>query len=451
MKNSKIIIIIIVTLIISGFFPLPRAQAIDPISLDAAAGMLVHPESGTVLFEKDADVRLYPASITKIMTTLLIVEAIEAGELSLDELVTASDTFEFDLEADGSTQNIKPGEQMTLENLLYCIMVASANEACNIAAELYCGTAEAFIAKMNERALELGCKDTKYANTHGLHDDEHYTTARDVYIISNEAIKHQLFLKLSFTSEYTVPATNLSDARKLKNTNMLITDQYSGYYTYEYCLGGKTGSTSKAGNCLMSHSIKDGIELICIVMGSETEQLSEDVFASKCFPQSIELYNWGYANFSNTTIVNTTDMVTEAKVLGGTDADYVVLHPAYDITFFLSNDYDAGSFEKVIRLNSAEGASAPIVKGQCLGVMDLYQDENYLCSVDLIALTAVSGNGGGGRTADPDADKGGVNWLVVLVVVILVLAVLYIALIIFNTVRRRRRKVAAASARRVRR
>ena len=172
------------------------AQLEPPLCKSA---ILMDGQSGEVLYAyqaPDAEQHSYPASITKVMTALLVLEAVDRGELSLEQMITASDTFGYDLETGGTTQNIQPGEQMSVLDLLYCLLLPSANEAANILAETVGGSIPDFVARMNERAAQLGMTETNFANAHGLHNASHYTTAYDLALLVQEALKHDTFVTI---------------------------------------------------------------------------------------------------------------------------------------------------------------------------------------------------------------------------------------------------------------
>ncbi|MGI5970322.1 MAG: D-alanyl-D-alanine carboxypeptidase family protein [Oscillospiraceae bacterium] len=453
--HSLLALIVVVLM----FSVIPLASAAEEINVDAPIALLIEPESGFILYEKNAGEKAYPASLTKITTALIAIEAIEAGELSLDDVVTASDNFDFDMVPDGSSQNIKHGEQMTVRDLLYCIMVASANDACNIIAQEISGDVDSFVQRMNDRVAELGCSGTHYMNTHGLPDDDHYTTARDVSIIAREAFKHQLFDEIVSTCAYTTMETNMSPSRQLSSTNMLISHNLDGAYYYEYCRGGKTGFTSKAGHCLVSLSEKNQIQLLCVVMGAEEEQLTEELIGAKSFSQSRALFEWAYANFSMRTVVSTTDMIAEAPVLNGEDADYVVLHTDSDLVALLDNDLDLNSIERVIKLDTDANLTAPIERGQHVGTVEFLYDGKSLGSLNLVTLSAVAGKSSIIIEPSPSLEasgtakhaKSGFTLLKILIVVIIVLIVGYLLLLINYTVKRKRyKKRKAEAAKRIR-
>ena len=232
MKKYKFVSIFLLLSLVVSMLCAASGWALSDPEVSAPNIVLAELETGEVLFSRDETARIYPASLTKIMTALLAVEAIERGETALNTPVMASSNITYDLEADGSTAGITAGEVLTLESLLQCALVASANEACNIIAEHIGGTTEAFIERMNARAAELGCTGTHFANTHGLPNENHYTTAWDMYLISSEAISHEIIANICGMAEVTIPATEIFPSRSFKNTNALLgdNDTYSGYF-----------------------------------------------------------------------------------------------------------------------------------------------------------------------------------------------------------------------------
>ena len=237
----------------------PEVQASSAVVMDAS--------TGTVLFEKDADTPRYPASITKIMTTLLALE-----NCSLDEVVHFSATAVY--ENEGGTSHIARDldEEMTLEQCLYAIMLESANECSYAVAEhVGGGDYQKFIDMMNAKAAELGCTNTHFNNCNGLPDPNHVVSARDMALISREAIKNSMFRKIVGTVRYEIPPTNKhADPTPLNNHHQMISAYKGRQNLYEYCVGGKTGWTSDAGNTLVTFAEKDGMTLICVVMQTPT-------------------------------------------------------------------------------------------------------------------------------------------------------------------------------------
>ena len=221
-------------------------EGVTSLSIDAKSALLIDMDTEQVLYEQAADEQRYPASITKIMTALLTLEAVGRGELDLNDVITMDDAALADLTPDSSTAGLQAGEEITVRNLLYCLLLASANEAANALAIAVAGDIPAFVEQMNQRAQELGMSGTHFVNPHGLHSDDHYTTARDIFKMAKQAMTHATFREIVSTGTYTVPATNLSGERTLYNTNALLTSARHPGYTYSGTIGIKTGSTGQA-------------------------------------------------------------------------------------------------------------------------------------------------------------------------------------------------------------
>ena len=189
MKKRRLFSLFLSFALLLPLFSLTSADAYEDFDLDAKAGLLIEADTGEILYEKNAHQENFPASLTKVMVALLVFEAIDEGKIALTDSVTATESAFEGLSSDGSTANIVPGETMTVEQLLNCMLIVSANEACNILGETLYGSVDAFVARMNERAAELGCEHTHFANATGLHNSQHYTTAWDLYLITREALK----------------------------------------------------------------------------------------------------------------------------------------------------------------------------------------------------------------------------------------------------------------------
>ncbi|MGN0436297.1 MAG: D-alanyl-D-alanine carboxypeptidase family protein, partial [Wujia sp.] len=226
--------------------------------------------------------RLYPASITKILTALV---AIENGDLT--STITMSHDSVYGIEPGSSHIGLDEGEQINFEDALYAMMLVSANEAAWAIAEHVGGSLSHFCEMMNERAKELGCTDTHFVNANGLHDDEHYTCAYDMALIAREAIKNEEFIKLTSTMSHTIPATNKNEQRDIYQDNRML--KSSTDYYYQYCLGGKTGFTNEAGGTLVTWAQKDDMKLICVVMHSNSNASN--------YLDSAALYDYCFNNF----------------------------------------------------------------------------------------------------------------------------------------------------------
>ena len=393
MKKIRLLPIFLLMVLLVSILA-PQALALEAPELTSTAGILVDMDSGRVLFEKNADQKAYPASLTKVMTVLVAVEAVEKGEFSLTDSVTASDSCLEGMVDDGSTAGIVPGETMSLKDLLYCALLASANEACNVIGEYIGGTVSGFVDMMNARASELGCTGTHFANTHGLPDDNHYTTARDMALIYREALSHEVFAEIAGTITYTVPATNVAAERQLSNTNGLInqnTQLYSGNY-YEYAKSGKTGHTSAAGYCLVSSAEKDTIRLVAVVLGGQATQNSSGGYDYGNFIDSRTLYDWAFENFSIREILSSSELITEVEVAMAEDDGRAILRPNSVITALVANDFDISSLQRDIVIYSerdGETLEAPIAAGTVLGEITLRLGDEVYGTTQLIAGSAI--------------------------------------------------------------
>lgn len=370
------------------------AYAVEDIDIDATAVLLLDGESETVLYEKNAHERRYPASITKVMTALLVVEAIDRGELRLDQPITASANAVSSLPADASTAGIDPGETLTVEQLLYCLLVVSANEVGNIFAEELCGTVTAFVGEMNKRAEELGCEDTHFVNTSGLPDENHYSTAWDIWLITREAMKYDLFMTVCNTKAYAIaddPATaHIDETHDLHSTNLLISNWRALGYLYSGAQGIKTGTTDAAGHCLVSTAVRADRSLVSVMLGCKA--VPDPINGGKVantFIETPRLFDWGFSNFATRTVLPADEMICEVPVALSQQTNYVVVHPAYDATAVLPNDLEIEDLQRNITLDY-EVVNAPITAGDRLGEITLsYGDTEYV-TVPLLAMSDVS-------------------------------------------------------------
>lgn len=401
MKKIKFLSLLLTFVLLAGILS-PSAYAIEDVpELKSAAIYLADKETGYVYYERQSELKMYPASLTKMMTALMVIEAIERGELNMEDEVTAQPGFDFDMVDGGSSAQIVEGETMTVRDLLYCTMIASANEATNIlAAHLY-GTIPGFVSKMNERALELGCVGTHFENPHGLPHDNHYTTAKDMFLIAQEAMKHELFVTICDTIETTIPATNKSDVRGLINTNGLITSasDYKGYY-YEPAIGIKTGTTEAAGFCLASSAKSRNVHPICIVLGGVMTEYVNGQLDYSNYSDSISLYNWVFSNYTRMELVEGETIILDVPVKLGSNADIISLRAEESVTGVLPNDVDLSLLEQNIVIYSQEedlAVKAPIDEGTVLGEVSVSLNgveygKTYLVanrSVDLSVMAAL--------------------------------------------------------------
>ena len=408
--------------------PAARALGDENFSLSATAAILVEADTGEVLFEAEADERRYPASITKVMTGLLTVEAVERGELTMDTLVTLGEDLYTGIGMDGSTQNLRTGEILTVRDLLNCALIPSANEACNALATAVSGSIAAFVEEMNARAQELGMTNTHFMNTHGYHDDDHYTTARDISYLCLEAMGHPEF-----------PGTNLHpEPRVLQDTNALVSESKTSGLRYQYAIGIKTGSTPEAGYCLASAAEKNHRTLIAVVLGGKYWYANGNYVEDNYFTESRRILEYGFNNFSQKTVLSEIEPIGTIKVSLCKEQDYVTVQPAGSINATLPNDLDPALFERHVSL--PDSLQAPIEKGQVLGTITVSYEGKDFGTVDLVAATSLEKST---LLAVLDTLKQifSLMWVkILLLVAVLLILILVLRRMVFGPSRRRNRR-----------
>jgi len=360
----------------------------DP-AIQAKAALLVDQKTGTVLYQKDIHKQLYPASLTKIMTCLLVLQAVDAGTLKLDQQITAPAAAYSGLDEDGSTANIKEGEILTVEQLLYCLMVVSANESANILAVTVGGSISDFVDMMNAEAEKLGCKDTHFANPIGLQDTQHYTSAWDLYLIAKEALNYDEFMTICDTADIVLPATNLSKERHLYSTNYLLSSFRATGYIDKDAHGIKTGSTSDAGHCLVSTASRGGLSFISVVLGAEKVTLPSGKTQVQSFSETSRLFDWGFDNFTYQTVLSPNDMLGSMEVTLSKDVDYVSLHPEAEVTVLMPKVLKPEDLTRTLRF-TAKTTEAPVKKGEKLGEVQLSYGKTVYATAPLVAFNDVA-------------------------------------------------------------
>lgn len=344
---------------------LPAAGA-EELEVAAPSAILMEAATGTVLYEKNAHERLAPASVTKVMTLLLVMEALESGRISWDDTVTASDTA---AAKGGSQVYLEPGEQMTMDEMLKSVVVSSANDCATALAEHIAGSEAAFVTMMNQRAEELGMNDTYFVNCTGLDDEpnaaEHLTSAYDIAVMSRELLKHDEIRKYTTIWMDTVRNGEFG----LANTNKLVR-------FYEGTTGLKTGYTSAAGHCLSASAMRDGVEYIAVVLKCSS--------SGERFQSAKVLMNYGFANYTLATADPNVEIPSVPVVLGTVAS--VTPVAADDAPVLLEKSRQNAVTTQV---EVAEEVKAPVEAGQRLGTMTLKADGEVLAEIPLVAEEAV--------------------------------------------------------------
>jgi len=337
------------------------------LGLKARSAVLMEESSGDILYESNPDDRVPIASVTKVMTMLLIMEAVDSGKITLDDMVNVSENA---MSYGGSTMFLEAGEQLSVNDMLKGIAVASANDGCVAMAEYLAGSESAFVDQMNAKAKELSMENTHFVNTNGLDDDDHYSSARDVAIMSRELIKHKTIFNYSSIWMDTLRGGKF----QLANTNKLIR-------FYEGANGLKTGSTSKALCCLSATAKRGDMQLIAVVLGAPT--------SAERFSSAKSLLDYGFANYSVNTQVTAGDEVDTVHVEKGIEDEVRVV--ASDSFSMLVKKGSEGEVEKEIIMD--EVISAPLEAGQKIGVMRINSGGKTLAEIDLNTANGVEKKG----------------------------------------------------------
>lgn len=366
MKTTLSFLLSSAILVSSIFHPIQAAAETNAaLTISAPSAILMEASTGTIIYEKDAKTKLRPASITKIMTLILIFDALASNQISLEDTVTVS---EYAASMGGSQVFLEPGETQTVDTMIKCISVASANDACVAMAEYIYGSEEEFVKKMNERAKGLGMNDTTFVNCCGLDVDGHITTAYDVALMSRElSVKYPQIHNYS-----TIWMENITHVTKkgssefgLANTNKLIRQ-------YEYATGLKTGSTNLAKYCVSATAVKDGMELIAVIMAAPDYKVR--------FTDATTLLNYGFSQCRIYTDENK-DALSDITVSKGVDTTAGV-HYKSPFQYLSTSGADLSSISKKIEL--PETVTAPVKAGDIAGKAVYYLNEKEIGSIDIL-------------------------------------------------------------------
>lgn len=331
----------------------------------AASAILMDANTGAILYSKNIDAEMFPASTTKIMTCLVAIE-----NCDLSELITVNQSAIDANESDGSNMGLIAGDKLTLEEMLYGILINSANEACNAVGEHIAGSQEAFVEMMNAKAKAIGCTNTHFVTTNGLHDVQHYVSAHDMALIAREFFKYDILCRISSTGSYTIPANSYHKEYNLLSHNKLTAGRE---YAYEYLVGSKTGFTSLSRQTLVSCAEKDGIKLICVIMREESPYQFADTTA---------LFEYGFSNFkkfnvhlqdNSYTITNEAFMDSGIDLFGRT-SNLIYLDPSASIIIPETIDFSKVNSNLKYNISKNPKAFATVIydyNGVYLGSADL--------------------------------------------------------------------------------
>lgn len=359
----------------------------DEEPIKSEAYFLINVDTDAIIFSHNADKPMKCASLVKIATAILTVENCD----DLDATVTVSEEALAPLaNTYSASADLQIGEKMSVRNLLYCMMLENANDASNVLAEYIGGTIENFVQMMNDRAKELGCKNTNFTNAHGLDEVGEYTTAYDMYLLTKKALEYSVLSDMSRVIDYTVPATNMSEPRELNNWFDMIEE--GSKYFYTYARGFKCGMTDEAQRCASFVASKDAYTYIGIILGCPNEDTDGCGYKDNtALYEAKKMLRWAFINLSMTVLAETTETVTSIPVTLSVEADHVRLLPEKQMQALLLDTVTENSLEYVYDL--PEELQAPVEKGQVVGTVEIRYAENVIAKVNLVAGDSISRNG----------------------------------------------------------
>lgn len=360
------------------FSPFVNAEEELP-DIASPSALLMDYSSGKILYEKNINEKRYPASLTKIMTAIIVLENCE-----LSDIATVSYDAVMSLSSGYVTANLQIGEEFTVEQLLYVLMVGSSNDAAIVLAEHVSGSVEKFADLMNEKAKELGCTSTNFVNPNGAHDENHYSTAYDLALMARYAMKNETFRTLVSTTSYTLPTTNKYDRedRIFRTTNSLLhldtSDRADNYY-YQYATGIKTGFTTPAGNCLIASANKNNLELITVVLGAS--QTKDGL--SQRYLDTLSLFDYGYNTYTLKQIINKGGIIQTLNIKNATRKTKKVEAVVANDVYALMKQVDKDS-AVLPEINLNDNLKAPLKKGDVIGSVT-YTVDGIQYTEDLLA------------------------------------------------------------------
>lgn len=354
-------------------------------NVNSTAVYLVNLDSGTVIYEKNADLMMYPASLVKIMTCLLAIE--NCDDLTGTTVTSSYTVFDNLWGMGASNAGLYPGENLRMIDLLYALMLRSGCDAAGIIAEYIGGSEAGFVEMMNAKAAELGCTNTHFTNSTGLHDPDQYTTAMDIYRITTYAMQYDIFKEISTTYSYTMPATNKNDERTITHTCTIMKPN-SSYYN-ENIHGIKTGTTDESGRNLVSYASKDAYNYLLITMGAPIYYADgTEIEQNLSYVDALNFYDWAFGDWAFQTIVKTTDVKGQAKVALCSKQDIVNAVPEEDVNRLMLKSIDASALQMIANLPE-EPIDAPINKGDKLGTLEIRMENRTIATVNLVAAESL--------------------------------------------------------------
>ena len=394
MKQLKNVILLLMIIILLSFIcmnPIFAANTVDSSSNSDSSNIdinindvkttspsciLIDSKTGKILYAKNAYKKMYPASTTKLMTAILTLE-----NCKLTDVATVSHNAIYSIPVGYSHASLKEGEELTIEQLLNVLLIPSANDAAIVLAEHISGSVQEFSVLMNSKAKELGCKNTNFVNPNGIHEKNHYSTAYDLALIGQYAMKFSDIMRIAMVKQYTLPTTNKYNKtdRIFNATNALINNESLNKYYYPYATGLKTGYTDDAGSCIVATAKKDDVELIVVILNGTS--------ISSRYIDCKTLFDYGFKNYSYITLHSANDIIKTIEIGNGTkETKNLDIAIKNEIKILSKNDTDLKSLKPDIEIRS--DLKAPIAENSVVGKIS-YNIDGETYSSDLIASSSV--------------------------------------------------------------
>lgn len=415
--SMKRVLCILLILAVVCIVSLPAAALDYGCNVETRSGAvyLENLDTGAVILDKNADQKMYPASTTKIMTYVVVADSIsdfDGTKVPIKQEVFAG----IDPESTVMGLSDHVGEECSIRDLLYGMMLPSGNDAALVLADYVGNGISGFVEKMNAKAAELGCTNTHFENPHGLYDANHYTTAKDLAKIAKYAATTQSFMEITNTVSYT-PA---GFSRPLHNTNyMLDSNEQGGKYYRSYVKGIKTGFLDEAGKCLVTTAEKDGSRYLCVALGAPYTY-EEDV--NYAMLDSADLYDWAFENIAMQTVYGSAEVVKTVDVSGAKGDEKLNLIPESELSALLPKNYDKNLIK--VEVDCGDSVDAPVQQGQVLGTATVHYDDLVVGTTNIVASKSVEA----APIAELTRNVG--NWFSSHLVVIILVAVIFVALIV---------------------
>ncbi len=379
-RTFKYIITFLLIFSILSCIPVSAFEFND-FSLNAKAAILLSLDTDDVLYSKNGDQKMYPASLTKMLVTAVVLD----NTTDLSGKITVSKSALNEISGTGaSVVGLKEGEELTVEQALYCLLISSGGDVAYAIAEHFGGDTAGFMAMMNQKAAEIGMASSHFGNPVGLHDDETYCTPNDIVKLFKYVLNYPIFKEIVSKARYTLPATNKSSSRVLSTTNFLI-DPSTNYF-YKYCNGGKTGFTDEAGRCVVTTATNGGYTYMCIIMNCDTKNGVQNQFKD-----SINLYKWAFTSFEYKSVLDITKPVTEIPLELSMETDFLRLYPENNLKKILPKTADESTVTVKPKLN-CESVKAPISAGTVYGTADIIYGGEVIGQVNLVSKDNIKAN-----------------------------------------------------------